>query len=450
MRSLAWAAASKLHSFFSPPLQFSSQRVPPFPSAVHQPSLMLSWCCSMFSHRSAPASLDAPAPEAWEQGCRALAWAAAPKKRSPPLQLADFTQQPFVPPTPSAEQPRLLLIDFLQRAQVPLACMGHTAQLWRRACAASWARSTRVPPPPSPPPLPCDRSTPLAPLQLRLDWRFLPLFKLWGRFGMSPSAPPQHSLSLSLGAKLQVMQWTSPLHRTPLLPPLSLVPADGLLFSSWTPALQLYRWSQHGGACATLGAASCMTAPEPPSKQHLLEPTVPSVLHLPDAKPNRWWTAIPAMLLLARLISAVFSGRVRASMVTGMHQWGLLTALALLSGTATASPQDELASAGAIWLELTAAVAVALTATEGLQRVVQRAQDLLCSRQPPATPIPPGLQVCEASSPQSRARATPSSLASEPSRNASKARQPSRLSAIRRSHGATKPRMQPSPSTARQ
>jgi hypothetical protein len=122
------------------------------------------------------------------------------------------------------------------------------------------------------------------------------------------------------------------------------------------------------------------------------------------------------MLILARLLSAVFSGRARASMVAGIHQWGLLIGLALLSGTATASPLEYQPGAEAMWLELTSALAVALAATEGLQRVVQRAQSLLCSRQPADTPMLPGLQVRETGSLQPWARTTPSPPATKQSR----------------------------------
>jgi hypothetical protein len=73
---------------------------------------------------SAPASLYGPAPEACERGCETLAWAAAPKAHSPPLQPVSSARQPF-PPTPSAVQPRLLLINCLQRP--PMASQLHGA-----------------------------------------------------------------------------------------------------------------------------------------------------------------------------------------------------------------------------------------------------------------------------------------------------------------------------------
>jgi hypothetical protein len=173
----------------------------------------------------------------------------------------------------------LLLSHRQQRHQVPLACSGHTAQPRRLACAAPWACSTRVPlpPPPSPPHMPYDRSTPLglAPLQVETKQRLLPFFELWGRLGMSQLAPSFYAFWANSEAKMQITRWTSPLHHTSSLPPLSLVPADGLFLYSWTTALELGCKLQHGGACdILLGAASCMPAPEPPSENQP-EPPIP-------------------------------------------------------------------------------------------------------------------------------------------------------------------------------
>jgi len=308
----------------------------------------------------------------------------------------------FGVPAPLSAVPAQQHTALLYRRSAPASQLGPALQVCMQACGALWWSSADVPRAHS---SPCDaigyeRPSPVVPAEV--VW--LVYTEVLAEAPMQSAifgqmVLPRISLCMAEWARSTRVQPPPPL----VLSQPPLMPAHRPSFYLWT-RVGLSWWLQQEGEGAMLGAAT-RSQPQP---KHLPEPFRPA---LPHPSGSYGWAAIPACIavLLTSLLKAVSTRGARVSTMAGMHRWCLLAGLALLAGTATASPLGSAPDTEALWLELAVALAK-LTAVEGIPRVVQRVGSLICwpaamymlpgpkvpESQPAAMTMPPGLEVPDA------------------------------------------------------